>query len=379
MKIKGPEIKEPIENYEVVKKTSYLGITIGGRCSNIFQKENENITDKANKNVSTIMSEVQKSADKVLVGKAIWKLMAIPSILFGRAVVPSCKSKTEAIQRKENRVWRHLMGIGAFSAIDALRGEMGASMVKSRIMETVLQFARDALNSKFTNIKEMMEDTIKVKKGYWYRYADSYMKELGIKWKELQQYSREDLKKIIIDHDTKLWKESLEKKPTLKYYNKGKNKIGYEFCYRNNTNSKFLARARMNCLKLEEAKGRGNKKYDKTCKLCHQEEENLVHFIVGCKDLEADRNYCLINESIEDPEEKMIDLLFSNKEYQKVGKMIKKLWYRRRNILKFKKEKNMNEAKVKTNRNNIKSDPGPERKRQIPREREENTRCATCR
>ena len=82
--------------------------------------------------------------------------MAIPSILFGRAVVPSCNSKIEAIQRKENRIWRYLMRIGAYSTVDALRGEMGASMVKSRVMETTLQFARDALNSKFLNIKEMM-------------------------------------------------------------------------------------------------------------------------------------------------------------------------------------------------------------------------------
>ena len=38
-----------------------------------------------------------------------------------------------------------------------------------------------------------------------------------------------------------------------------KKSIGYEFCYRNNYNSKLYARARINALQLEEHKGRGKK------------------------------------------------------------------------------------------------------------------------
>merc|ERR1711867_101426 len=105
-------------------------------------------------------------------------------------------------------------------------------------------------------------------------------------------------------------------------------------------------------------------KYNKICKLCNQEEENLVHFIINCRALEAGRNHNLIKESIKDPEEKMIDLLFKNKEHQNVGKMIKRLWYIRRDLMKLKKEEYMNEATKNANRNNSKGDPGPERKKQ---------------
>merc|ERR1712082_34203 len=45
--------------------------------------------EKAERKVNTVMAEVKKSADKVIVGKAIWKLMCMPSILTGRAVVPT--------------------------------------------------------------------------------------------------------------------------------------------------------------------------------------------------------------------------------------------------------------------------------------------------
>ena len=73
----------------MVEETTYLGITIGGKGRDIFEIENKKILDKANRKVNSIMSEVRRSADKALVGKAIWKQISIPSILFGRAVDPT--------------------------------------------------------------------------------------------------------------------------------------------------------------------------------------------------------------------------------------------------------------------------------------------------
>ena len=55
----------------------------------------------------------------VVVGKAIWKMMAIPSILFGRAVIPTSKTRIEKLQRIENKVFRYLLEIGDYSTIDA--------------------------------------------------------------------------------------------------------------------------------------------------------------------------------------------------------------------------------------------------------------------
>ena len=64
-----------------------------------------------------------------------------------------------------------------------------------------------------------------------------------------------------------------------------KKSIGYEFCYRNSYSSKIYARARINALQLEEHKGRGKESYDTTCKLCGEEEENIVHFTIKCSKL----------------------------------------------------------------------------------------------
>ena len=232
-------------------------------------------------------------------------------------------------------------------------------MVKSRVMETNFQYVRSTMNSEFENIKEMMQDTIKLKAGKWYKTVNSYVEELGIEWTDVYQMSKEELKRRIKDYDTKIWEYNLAKKSTLKYYSEGKIKIGYESCYRNNANSMFLARARTNSLKLEEAVGRGNMYHDKICKLCSLGEEDLVHFIMECPILEGKRDYSIIDKNIVDPRQRMIVLLFKQRKYQEVGEMIKNLWNRRKAILKYKNEEKKKVDNVKITGSTSRSDPGP--------------------
>merc|ERR1711942_348218 len=344
----------------MVTEAKYLGITIGGRWRDIFEKENKKIIGKAERQVNLILYEIKKSADKAVVGKAIWKMMAIPSILFGRAVVPTCKTTIEALQKKENKVWRYLLGIGGYSTVAALRGEIGASLVKSRVMETTLQYIRSTMNSEFNDIKEMMQDTITSGAGKWYRMVNSYREELGISWEDLYRMTKEELKKLIQDYDTMCWEYNLVNKSTLEYYREGKNKIGYESCYRNNVNSLFFARARINSLKLEEAIGRGKDWYNKECKLCGLGIENLVHFIVQCPAIERKRNHELLDKKVANPRQKLIKFLFDRGKYQEKGAMIKNLWYERKALLKEKEEIRLKPKKIEMTINPGRSDPGPE-------------------
>ena len=128
----------------------------------------------------------------------------------------------------------------------------------------------------------------------------------------------------------------------------------------------FLARARTNSLRLEEHNGRGVPGYDKTCKLCKSSEENIVYFIIDCRELEDTRDYNLINNRLRNSEEKMIELLFYNDNFQEIGYMLKKLWNRRRNLLDYFKRRNeyiIQDPSRNLNmvpfRRNYRSDPGP--------------------
>ena len=203
-------------------------------------------------------------------------------------------------------------------------------------MDSTLQYARNVLTGKFGKIKEMMEDIIEKRVGDWYRTVNSYLKELDITWDSLYTLTKREIKTLTTNHDTWLWEKELNEKKILKFYREGKGKLEYEFCYRNNLNSMYYARARLNSLGLEEAKGRGKAYYNKICKLCGQEEEDLIHFMLKCPFLEKKRDYSIIDKSVAEPKARLIKCLFRQNEYQKTGKMIKDMWGIRGNKLKDK-------------------------------------------
>ena len=120
---------------------------------------------------------------------------------------------------------------------------------------------------------------IETGKGQWIIIVDKYREILNISWEELKTMEKKELKIKIREYDTKIWKEELQKKVSLKWYSQGKEKIGYDNCYSNNINSTYLAKARTNSLQLEDHLGRGVPEYDRTCKLCKIEKEDLEHFL----------------------------------------------------------------------------------------------------
>ena len=133
--------------------------------------------------------------------------------------------------------------------MEALRGEIGASMVKSRIMETMFLYMIDTLASQFTNLKTMMEDTISRKKGKWYNAIEKYRIELELPWDKLRTMDKPALKKIVREYDTVKWFEGMSRKQSLRFYIQEKKEIHYDLCYRNSINSTFYARARVNALR----------------------------------------------------------------------------------------------------------------------------------
>ena len=142
----------------------------------------------------------------------------------------------------------------------------------------------------------MMNDAIRRKKGKWYRTVKRYRIDLNLSWKDLLDMDRNTLKKCINKYDTDLWEQSIRDSKVLKFYALEKRVIGYEYCYKNSFNSKLYARARVNALQMEEHKGGGKPQYDTTCKLCNEETEDLVHFIVNFKKLEVKRDYNILDK-----------------------------------------------------------------------------------
>ena len=106
------------------------------------------------------------------------------------------KTTIKKVQRIENKVWRYLLGIGGYSTVESLRGEIGASMMQTRIMETMLLFIVDTLASEFGDVKRLMNDTIERGREKWISTINEYRRELGITWKEMKEIDRKALRAI---------------------------------------------------------------------------------------------------------------------------------------------------------------------------------------
>ena len=78
--------------------------------------------------------------------------------------------------------------------MESLRGEIGASMMISRIMETVLLYVIDTLSSSFENLKKYMNDGIEKGKRQWINAINDYRMKLDMSWDDLRNIDRKSLK-----------------------------------------------------------------------------------------------------------------------------------------------------------------------------------------
>ena len=145
----GQKQQEKIDNFEVVKSVKYLGVRLGGRGRNVFGKEKKLWVKNTQVHAARLRAKIRKSYDMVTIGKTIWKQIMVTEFMFGKAVISMTRSNIRKVQAVENSVYRYLMGVGGYAMIAALRGEIDASRMKTRAMETTLMYLKDMLGSSF--------------------------------------------------------------------------------------------------------------------------------------------------------------------------------------------------------------------------------------
>ena len=163
-------------------------------------------------------AKVRKSYDKVTVGKTIWKQIMVTAFMFGKAVIPMTRSNIKKVEAVENSVCRYLLGVGGYATIAALRGDIRASRMETRAMETTLMYIIDMLQSTFEKIKMYLEHHIDTEGVEWMRTAKRYRQEINITWQEIREEDRKALKRRLRDWDTQKWMEEVLHKPTLRWY-----------------------------------------------------------------------------------------------------------------------------------------------------------------
>ena len=140
---------------------------------------------------------IEKSCNKPLIGKTYWKSVALPTILYGTNIVNLTEENIKVLQRIENSVYRTILGAAHYTANATLRGEIGSSLMKRRIINSRFNF----IISINTGRNQLLEHTLREIEmdgsTKWIKTTVKYMSETGIHSGKLRTESKADVKKLM--------------------------------------------------------------------------------------------------------------------------------------------------------------------------------------
>ena len=237
------------------------------------------------------------------------------------------EEEVKKLQVIENGVFRQIMGAPKYAPNAALRGEVGASLMTTRIKSGRLQYIRGILQGRNQLLKEVLIEMMEDDKNKWMKGTLAYIKDIGLKVKDLHQISKEGLKKCTKNQDSEKWREEVKSKTTLVTYAEWKKEIEEVTYMDNQCASTIYFQARSNCLPLNERKR--HTKEDTKCTLCNAEKEDIVHLILDCPAYSEEREATI---HLQQPYEKADTLgkfLFEKEDVEEKKQVLYQIWKRR--------------------------------------------------
>ena len=137
------EQPEHIEGIKVVDRIKYLGTEIDNK-RNYLKIQRIKIIEKARKLANMTYAVIEKSCNKLLIGKTYWKSVALSAILYGINVINLTEDDIKSLHTIENSVYRAILGAPdyAYAPNSTLRSEIGASLMKTRIINTRINYMK---------------------------------------------------------------------------------------------------------------------------------------------------------------------------------------------------------------------------------------------
>ena len=97
---------------------------------------------KARKMTGMILNAGNRSVNKYEVGRSLWKGMAVPYCLYGSEITYYREGDVAKLERAQNIVGRWGLGVPRCTAVEAIRGEMGWSTFRERLVKGKLLFMK---------------------------------------------------------------------------------------------------------------------------------------------------------------------------------------------------------------------------------------------
>ena len=183
------------------------------------------------------------------------------------------KGEIRKLQTKENDSYRTAFGARKGTANAALRGEIGASLMETRLIESRLMLAYSMQNGTNELVRQVLQRVRGDKKNIWNKKLHEDLGRVDMSFESMTSMSKEEVKKRIRELDSKMWDEDIATKSSLTKYRKYKKEIKEEHIYDNRFESKLLFRARTGTLDLNIE--RRHKGENTTCDICKEGDGKL--------------------------------------------------------------------------------------------------------
>ena len=225
---------------EVVEKYTYLGIEVGKE--GIGEEKQRKINEgKARRMAGMIINGGSRLVNKYEVGRSLWKGIALPYCLYGVEITTYRENDLMQLEKVQNIVGRWGLGAPRSTAVEAIRGDMGWSTFKERVVKGKLGFLKkiESMNEERW-AKKVMEEG---------RTGSSWKRETT-RWKRRENLEEDwnnkgfkEIKKQVEGNGLSRWKAGMREKSTLKWYRRKQKPEGISW-HVGEWGSKLLFKAR---------------------------------------------------------------------------------------------------------------------------------------
>ena len=287
--INGHKDDTSIGNLEIVKETKYLGLTLS---KDGFGQENTQKINIARQWMGRIHAETKFRYGTNVIIRDMWKMMAVPKIMYGTEVLSINKKVIDKLETVQNQVGRIALKANSLITTVAIQGEMGWSSFMDRTMKAKIKYKTrlENLNNE-TWVKIIYEKLAKNSK--WGKEINMMMKKNEIKWKSTEKgitlngkqckdkrNIKSNVDNIIRTIGEKQWRNKRDNRKSIVIY-KSKEKPRWTPLYSDDPGSQALLQARTDSM---FHRSRMAWIHDSlVCQYCDlNKEENTKHIITEC-------------------------------------------------------------------------------------------------
>ena len=172
---------QEICNIKKVKEFKYLGVTIN-TGKDIFKTHKETKIRKSKQLANMIISIINRSTNKLLIGKTYWKNVVLPEILYGSDNITFNTTEINLLQNSENQAYRLILSSPKHSANEILRSEIGSSSMDTRDKITKIAYFKHLMEGNNEMLNKIVEHDIEKSITPFSQKIHKYMTELNINY-----------------------------------------------------------------------------------------------------------------------------------------------------------------------------------------------------